>query len=537
MRLGITKLEAERAEFEAVLASELFGRPTNVVRFLSYVCERYFEDAIHEIKEYSIAVHALGRPESFDPQTDPIVRVTAHALRKRLEVYYQTVGADRPVHIGLPSGHYVPKFVHRGEAELPQGMTQQGEAPENQCAPGVPSPCDMLPPVQTQVQTILSPGPNGSRNNDHSVHPGNAETKKPDPWRRLATVKTIALLVLIACAFLALPGRFHGRRGDIKPLVETQTAPAAMAVSAATLRALAGDQRGPYTDSAGSTWLMDRFCSGGNSFSASHRVVRGTREQQLFTAGRLGSFRCKYPVPPGIYEVHLLFAETAGLQENGRYVAYSINRGSPTSIDIVDEAEGDDTATQKIYTDIQPGNDGTIHIDFLTSDSFVNAVEILPGLPHHMLPVRLVVGDSPQRDSNGNLWSPDQGFFGGRISSPARDISKISDSSLYKWHRFGHFHYVVPVATGSRYKLKLYFQEPWFGHANGNIGGAGSRVFDVSCNGAVLLKQFDIFSEAGSEPLVKSFSHIEPTAQGKIEIYFTPRVNYPALSAIEVSAE
>jgi hypothetical protein len=154
-----------------------------------------------------------------------------------------------------------------------------------------------------------------------------------------------------------------------------------------------------------------------------------------------------------------------------------------------------------------------------------------------MLPARVVVGHSPYRDSSGNVWMPDRYFFGGRLSSFAGDLSKVADGRLYEWHRFGHFHYVVPVATGSRYTLKLYFMEHWFGVQNGGIGGVGSRVFDVSRNGSMLLKGFDIFREAGSGPLVKSFQHIEPTPQGKIEIYFTPAVNYHSISAIEVIPE
>jgi hypothetical protein len=53
----------------------------------------------------------------------------------------------------------------------------------------------------------------------------------------------------------------------------------------------------------------------------------------------------------------------------------------------------------------------------------------------------------------------------------------------------------------------------------------------------MLLRRFDISRESGSGPLVKSFQHIEPTPQGKIEIYFTPAVNYPSISAIEVIPE
>src|SRR5215472_7129697 len=105
---AINKKVAERAELEAVLASGFLGRTNNPVRLLSFVCEKYFDGAFGEIKEYSIAVQALGRPENFDPQVDTIVRVTAHALRKRLEDYYRSVGAQHPVHICLPTGHYVP---------------------------------------------------------------------------------------------------------------------------------------------------------------------------------------------------------------------------------------------------------------------------------------------------------------------------------------------------------------------------------------------------------------------------------------------
>jgi hypothetical protein len=106
-------------------------------------------------------------------------------------------------------------------------------------------------------------------------------------------------------------------------------------------------------------------------------------------------------------------------------------------------------------------------------------------------------------------------FFGGRLSSFAADLSNIADGRLYEWHRFGHFHYIVPVATGGKYTLRLYFTEHWFGVQNGGIGGVGSRVFVVYCNGLTLLKGFDIFREAGSKPLVKSFQHIERRPRAK----------------------
>lgn len=79
--------------------------------------------------------------------------------------------------------------------------------------------------------------------------------------------------------------------------------------------------------------------------------------------------------------------------------------------------------------------------------------------------------------------------------------------------------------------------EHWFGAPNGGMGGVGSRVFDVYCNGSTLLRGFDIFRAAGSGPLVESFQHVEPTPEGQIEISFIPAVNYPSVSAIEVIPE
>jgi hypothetical protein len=159
-------------------------------------------------------------------------------------------------------------------------------------------------------------------------------------------------------------------------------------------------------------------------------------------------------------------------------------------LDVVDDAAGDDIATTKVITDVVPKNDGNIHLDFNTPEAFLNAVEILPGTQHRMLPVRIVTGHTTYKDSAGNDWQFDRYFFGGRVSSIAGDLSKLPDGRLYEWHRFGHSHYVVPVAPGGKYTLTLRFMEHWFGVQNGGIGGVGSRVFDVSCNGTMLLKGF-----------------------------------------------
>jgi beta-glucanase (GH16 family) len=102
----------ERAELKRVLTHSEFSRSTNLVRFLSYICNKYFEGQTDDIREYSIAVEALGRRESnFDSHVDPIVRVTARSLRKKLRELYKTDWRDHPLQIVLPLGHYVPQFL------------------------------------------------------------------------------------------------------------------------------------------------------------------------------------------------------------------------------------------------------------------------------------------------------------------------------------------------------------------------------------------------------------------------------------------
>jgi beta-glucanase (GH16 family) len=118
---GGTDFAEERAELERVLHHAEISRSISLVRFLSYICRQYFEHRQEEIREHSIAVHALGRKEStFDSQVDPIVRVTARALRKRLRDYYDHEGKNDPIEIVIPLGRYIPQFVRH--ADPPPGF-------------------------------------------------------------------------------------------------------------------------------------------------------------------------------------------------------------------------------------------------------------------------------------------------------------------------------------------------------------------------------------------------------------------------------
>jgi hypothetical protein len=122
---------------QRIIATPAFARSPLLTRFLVYVCERKAEGRDEEITEHQIGVHALGRPESYSPGEDNIVRNYARILRKRLEEYFAGDGRDEPLRIVIPRGTYVPVFAMNTPA-LTQEPAEEGEvlrSPATSAAP------------------------------------------------------------------------------------------------------------------------------------------------------------------------------------------------------------------------------------------------------------------------------------------------------------------------------------------------------------------------------------------------------------------
>jgi serine/threonine-protein kinase len=105
--------EAVRQQLFRIVDSRMFRNAERLRAFLRFVVEETLAGREGGIKEYAIACEVCGRAASFDPKTDPIVRVDANRLRSRLESYYQNEGTDDPVLISLPKGAYIPVFSER----------------------------------------------------------------------------------------------------------------------------------------------------------------------------------------------------------------------------------------------------------------------------------------------------------------------------------------------------------------------------------------------------------------------------------------
>jgi hypothetical protein len=101
---------AVREELERILANQHFVASKRYPSFLRFVTARALETHPDLIKERVVGVEVFGRDPDYDTSADPIVRVTAAEIRKRLEQYYQEPGHEGEVRISLPAGSYIPQF-------------------------------------------------------------------------------------------------------------------------------------------------------------------------------------------------------------------------------------------------------------------------------------------------------------------------------------------------------------------------------------------------------------------------------------------
>jgi TolB-like protein/Tfp pilus assembly protein PilF len=102
-----------REQLERILGSATFKQVDRLKRFLSFIVLESIGGRSTELKEYVIGVHVFDKEPSFDPRTDPIVRVQARRLRAKLVRYYQEDGRGDELIIDLPKGGYAPVFKPR----------------------------------------------------------------------------------------------------------------------------------------------------------------------------------------------------------------------------------------------------------------------------------------------------------------------------------------------------------------------------------------------------------------------------------------
>lgn len=161
---GVVGRDVIRLALYKITRSPEFAASIQLRQFLTFVVEASIADPPVPLKGYTIATQALGRDDSFNPAADPIVRVEAARLRKRLEDYYAGTGQNDPVRIIIPKGSYQPGFhlfaatareddMPDGEAHTPSGLMTQSAGQRV----SVPAPGRQFPLTATQAESTGKP--------------------------------------------------------------------------------------------------------------------------------------------------------------------------------------------------------------------------------------------------------------------------------------------------------------------------------------------------------------------------------------------
>lgn len=168
---------------------------------------------------------------------------------------------------------------------------------------------------------------------------------------------------------------------------------------------------------------------------------------------------------------------------------------------------------------------------------------------------RVNCGGEDYLDKHGNRWAADRDFIPGlnhgslswameypavapRLGSQRESFEIVrgtNDQTLYQTYRYGRhkLRYRFAVPDGD-YRVELYFMEPWYGAGGGDC--AGWRVFDVALNNRTVLRDLDLWREAGFAGAVKKTVNAS-VAGGWLEVSFPRVTSYQAvISAIAVAA-
>jgi len=167
---------------QKIVSSRNFVKSSFLSSFLLYVCDRELRGRTEEITEYQIGIQAFGRPASYNPGDDNVVRNYARLLRKRLDEYFETEGKDEVVRVTIPRGRYIPVF----SANVPtQTIADHSES-------------WLLPP-----ETSDNLG-----GNDHEAVSSSVATENSRQSVRSSAQWSIAVIAILAICFGYFEGRF-----------------------------------------------------------------------------------------------------------------------------------------------------------------------------------------------------------------------------------------------------------------------------------------------------------------------------------------
>jgi hypothetical protein len=147
---GLSPAEV-REQLERIVSSPLLRNSKRYPSLLRHVVEQALDGRSQDLKERTLGIEVFGRSPDYDTNVDPVVRISAAEIRKRIAQYYHEPGHEDEIRIELPLGSYVPEFRLPPERQERQATTVAAPV----AAPVLPAePVPVPAPVETAVTTV-----------------------------------------------------------------------------------------------------------------------------------------------------------------------------------------------------------------------------------------------------------------------------------------------------------------------------------------------------------------------------------------------
>jgi hypothetical protein len=97
-------------QLDRMMKSRHFRNSRRYPAFLAHIVRHTLNGDLDSLKERILGIEVFKRAHDYDTGSDPVVRITAGEVRKRIALYYHDEGTEQELRIELPPGSYVPVF-------------------------------------------------------------------------------------------------------------------------------------------------------------------------------------------------------------------------------------------------------------------------------------------------------------------------------------------------------------------------------------------------------------------------------------------
>jgi hypothetical protein len=109
----VPELDQHKIQIQRIVSSKAFKTSEVHRNLFNYLAEKSLAGEAHNLKEYTVGLDVFGKPASYDPRQESVVRMHVGRLRQKLAEYYRTEGTDDSVIVDLPKGGFALTFESR----------------------------------------------------------------------------------------------------------------------------------------------------------------------------------------------------------------------------------------------------------------------------------------------------------------------------------------------------------------------------------------------------------------------------------------